>query len=103
MSSENNGRRNMAKHILPTSGNLLGLCFAILSFIKVSGLANATVIDEFVVVAIILFLFSSIISYTSIRSLKKEDYFEHIAESIFLGGLTVLGICAVGVGIELLH
>ena len=57
MSLENNGRRNMAKHILPTSGNLLGLCFAILSFIKVSGLANATVIDEFVVVAIILFFF----------------------------------------------
>jgi multisubunit Na+/H+ antiporter MnhG subunit len=69
----------MSKHILPTSGNLLGLCFAILSFIRVSGLANVTVIDEFIVVAIVLFLSASIVSYASMRSLKKGDYYERIA------------------------
>ncbi len=102
MSSEKNERRNMSKHILPTSGNLLGLCFAILSFIKVSGLGNETIIDEFIVVAIVLFLSSSIVSYVSMRSSCKEEYYERIAEFIFLGGLSLLGICAVAVGFALL-
>ncbi len=103
MSAEKNDRTNMSKHILPNSGNLLGLCFAILSFIKVSGLANATLIDEILVVAIVLFLFACIVSYASMRSLKKEEYYEHIAEFIFLGGLFLLGSCAVRVGVELLR
>ena len=93
----------MSKHILPTSGNLLGLCFAILSFIKISGLANETIIDEVLVVAIVLFLFAGIVSYASMRSLQKEEHYERIAEFIFLGGLSLLGICAVGVGIELVR
>lgn len=93
----------MARHILPTSGNLLGLCFAILSFIKVSGLADATIIDEVMLPAIVLFLSSSIFSYAPIRSLRKEEHYERIAEFIFLGGLSLLGICAVAVGIELLR
>lgn len=93
----------MSKHILPTSGNLLGLCFAILSFIRVSGLANETIIDEILVLAIVLFLSASIVSYASMRSLKKEEHYERIAEFIFLGGLSLLGICAVGVGVALLH
>ncbi len=103
MSSEKNDRRNMSKHILPTSGNLLGLCFTILSFIKLSALNNATIIDEVLVVAIVLFLSSSIVSYASMRSSRKEEYYERIAEFIFLGGLSLLGLCAVGVGIELLR
>jgi hypothetical protein len=93
----------MSKHILPTSGNLIGLCFAILSFIKLSGLANETIMDEVLVVAIVLFLFSGIVSYASMRSLKKEERYERIAEFIFLGGLSLLGICAVTIGIALLH
>lgn len=93
----------MAKHILPTSGNLLGLCFAILSFIKVSRMANETIIDEIIVLAIILFLFASIVSYASMRSLSKGEHYERIAEFIFLGGLTLMGICAVGIGIALIH
>lgn len=110
MSSEKDGlrkekddRRNMSRHILPTSGNLLGLCFAILSFIKLSDTANATIIDEVMLLSIILFLLSSIVSYASIRSLKKEEHYERIAEFIFLGGLFLMGICAVVVVTELIR
>ena len=103
MTSEKNDRRNMSRHILPTSGNLLGLCFAILSFIKVSGLGHQTIIDEILVVAIVLFLVASVISYTSIRSFTKGEYYERISEIIFLGGLSLLGCIAVAVGVELLH
>jgi len=93
----------MARHILPTSGNLLGLCFAILSFIKVAGLADETIIDEVMLPAIVLFLSSSIFSYASMRSLRKEERYESIAEFIFLAGLSLLGICALTVGVESLH
>lgn len=103
MSSDKNDGSNMSKHILPTSGNLLGLCFAILSFIKMSGLAAETIIDEVMLPAIVLFLLASIVSYASMRSLKKEERYERIAEFIFLAGLSLLAICAVTVGIELLH
>jgi len=93
----------MSKHILPTSGNLLGLCFAILSFIKISRMEDETIIDEIIVLAIVLFLFASILSYASMRSLSKGEHFERIAEFIFLGGLTLLGICAAAIGIALIH
>ena len=102
MSSEKNDRTNMSKHILPTSGNLLGLCFAILSFIRISHLAHETLIDEIVIISIVLFLIASIVSYASMRSLRKGERYERIAEVIFLGGLTVMGVCAVGIGVELL-
>jgi uncharacterized protein YacL len=103
MPSEQNDRTNMSKHILPASGNLLGLCFAILSFIKLSSMPNETIIDEIIVIAIILFLMASIFSYASMRALRKGERYERIAEVIFLGGLTTMGVCAVGIGIALIH
>jgi uncharacterized protein YacL len=103
MTSQSNDRTNMSKHILPTSGNLLGLCFAVLSFIKVSGFAHETIIDEVIAVAIVLFLFASILSYASMRSPKKGEHFERIAEYIFLAGLVLLGLCAVAVALEVAH
>ena len=36
------------------------------------------------------------------KSLRKGEHYERIAEVIFLGGLTVMGVCAVGIGVELL-
>ncbi|MGC2063805.1 MAG: hypothetical protein WA610_12575 [Thermodesulfovibrionales bacterium] len=97
MSSEKNDRTNMAKHILPTFSNLLGLCFGILSFITILGLAHEAMIPSIIAFAIVLFLSASIISYTSMRSLKKAKYYERIAEFIFLGGMSLMGTCAVAV------
>jgi hypothetical protein len=72
----------MSNHILPTSGNLLGLCFAVLSLIKVSGFANETIIDEVIAFAIVLFLLASIVSCPSMRSSKKEEHMNTL-RSIF--------------------
>ncbi|HXX57759.1 MAG TPA: hypothetical protein VEI96_07135 [Thermodesulfovibrionales bacterium] len=79
------------------------MCFAILSYIKVSGLANETIIDEILVVAIVLFLVASLVSYASMRSLVKGEYYERISEVIFLGGLSLLACIAVAVGVEFLR
>lgn len=66
-------RKNMSRHILPTSENLLGLCFLILSLKK---LWKADGVESFVDkldgVTIIVFLIAGVLSYNmSMRSKKR--------------------------------
>jgi len=98
--SETNNKKNISKHILPTSSNLLGLCFVILSFIKIMKLGNETLIDELVAVAIILFFISSFFSYVSMRANSRVELYEKIADNIFLIGLFLLSIGAIMVAFE---
>ena len=94
---------NMSNHILPTSSNLLGLCFVILNFIKLSKISGETIIDEVSAISIVFFLASSILSYMSIRSAEKGALLEKAAEIIFLVGLSLLGIISVVVALEIAH
>ena len=100
MSEKANNKKNISRHILPTSANLLGLCFVILSFIKVLKLGNETIIDELVVVAIGLFFTSSFFSYVSMRSNRWAESCEKIADTIFLIGLFLLSLCSILVAYE---
>ena len=96
MSDNENGKKYISHHILPTSSNLLGLCFVLLSFMKVTRTGLETVIDEFVAVAVVLFLAASIFSYASIRTRSdRSDQYEKIADVIFLSGLGLLTVTAV--------
>ena len=98
----NNARKDVSQHILPTAANLLGLCFVILSFIRVMKLAAETVIDELMGAAIIVFLITSVFSYASIRSNERTDHFEKIADTVFLVGLGLLTITAMIIVFEIL-
>ena len=100
--SETNNKKNISKHILPTSSNLLGLCFVILSFIKLMKLGNETLIDELVAMAIMLFFISSFFSYASMRSNKRVELYEKIADNIFLIGLFILSTGAIMVAFEVM-
>ena len=100
MSETANNKKNISRHILPTSSNLLGLCFVILSFIRVLKLGNETIIDELVAVAIVLFFTSSFFSYVSMRSNRWAESCEKIADTIFLIGLFLLSLCSVLVAYE---
>jgi uncharacterized membrane protein len=102
MSETANNKKNISRHILPTSANLLGLCFVILSFIKILKLAKETIIDELVAVAIVLFFTSSFFSYVSMRSNRWAELCEKIADSIFLIGLFLLSIGSVMVAYEVI-
>lgn len=91
-----NNKKNISRHILPTSANLLGLCFVILSFIKIWTKGGVeTIVDELLGGAIILFLISSVLSYASMRSKRKAEFYEKIADIIFLIGLFFLSIISV--------
>jgi hypothetical protein len=82
-------------HILPASANLLGLCFVILSFLRMTKFTEKTVIDEATVTATALFLGSSILSYASLRSEKRSRLYERVADVIFLSGLFFLALASV--------
>ena len=104
MSESVNEKKNISRHILPTPANLLGLCFVILSFIKFWARGRVeTVIDEFLGVAVILFLVSSILSYASMRSKGKTEFFEKMADIIFLGGLLFLSLISVTLVFEVIY
>jgi hypothetical protein len=102
MTERKNDRDFISHHILPTSSNLLVLCFVIISFMKVSKMGLETIIDEMVSVAIVVFLVASIFSYASIRSSTKSDSYEKIADIVFLSGLGLLTVTALIVVFEII-
>ena len=99
---ENESRKNISRHILPTSSNLLGLCFVILTFIKLSKIANETIIDESIGTVIVFFLSASVLSYISMRAKRKYELYEKIADAVFLAGLCLLALVSVVIIFEVM-
>lgn len=86
---------NKSPHILNTSANLLGLCFIVLTSIKVQNASDASFIDELTAFAILL-LSSCILSFLAIRSTtRRSERYENIADKIFISGLLFLFIIAI--------
>lgn len=82
-------------HILNASSNLLGLCFVVLTSLKLLRVSQRTLIDEFTSGATLLFMLSCILSFLSIRgSLKRSQRLENIADILFLCGLGLLFLTA---------
>lgn len=96
MNNKNNNNNNtpLTHHILPTSANLLGICFIVLSYVKMGEKANKTLLDESVVLPIILFFIASVLSYMSMRSRDNKPRIEKYADMIFMSGLLSLSIIA---------
>ncbi len=82
-------------HILNASSNLLGICFIVLTSLKLLDKSEKTVIDEVTIVAIIFFMASCILSFLSIRGMKSSDRLEQVADFIFLGGLFLLFVTTI--------
>jgi len=83
-------------HILNTSSNLLGICFLLLTSLKVLGKSQQTMIDDITFIAIILFMLSCLLSFLSLRKQATQSRkLEKIADYIFLAGLSVLFITAI--------
>ncbi len=97
---KNKKRKDVAKHILPTAAQLLGLCFILLSLIKLENLLAATLIDESLGVVIVLFLCASIFSYAAMRSQRHSEKYERIADIVFLIGLSFLTLVALAIVLQ---
>ena len=84
--------QNVCQHILGTSANLLGICFAIFTLIRALNIGESTYIDELAIVAVFFFLGSCLFSYASMRSRKRWVLYEKIADFIFISGLGFMSI-----------
>ena len=83
----------LSRHILPTSGAMLGVCMTVISIVKLTQ-ANQGIgdwVDDILAADAIIFLASAIISYLSIRSNSKKVYFEDIADKFFMAALVLMG------------
>ncbi len=102
MAAGNNDKKNISKHILPASSNLLGLCFLILTLKKLwRGNSVVQFMDKLDAVAILIFLAASFLSYASMRVTRRGDLYEKVADAVFLAGLLLLSLIAVVTAFEL--
>ncbi|MEI8046464.1 MAG: hypothetical protein WCI92_03715 [Bacteroidota bacterium] len=86
-------QNNKSPHILNTSATLMGLCFVVLTSFSINNMAEKSIIDELTAMAIFMFMASCVLSFLSMRSIKKSGIrFEQIADLIFLAGLFFLFI-----------
>ncbi len=100
--STNNDRKNVSKHILPASANLLGICFLILTLKKLWKAGGVVrFVDMLDAVAILIFLAASFLSYASMRVARRGELYEKIADLVFLAGLVLLSFIAVVTVFEL--
>jgi Na+/citrate or Na+/malate symporter len=98
-----NNSKDVSKHILPTSSNLLGICFLMLSFMKIwkIGKMGAVVADKLIGASMLLFLIASVLSYMSMRSQRRAESYEKFADIVFLIGLIFLTLIALFLTFEI--
>lgn len=95
--------KNRSPHILSTSANLLGICFIVLTSLKKLNLVDDSIIDEFAVVAVMLFMTSCILSFISMRRERQESQnLEKVADFVFLTGLVVLSVATILIAFNLI-
>ena len=89
---EENRPDNKSPHILNTSSNLLGLCFIVLTSLRLLNLQQKSIIDEVVSVCALVFMTSSILSFLSMKSKvsAKSAVYENAADYFFIAGLCIL-------------
>jgi tellurite resistance protein TehA-like permease len=89
-------QNDKSPHILNTSSNLLGICFIVLTSLKLFNVSRKTFIDELTSVAIVLFMASCLLSFLSIRgNIKKSGRLENVADYLFLCGIILLFITTI--------
>lgn len=85
-------KNDKSPHILNASSNLLGICFVVLTSMKLLKLNATTYIDELTAITMVSLMISCILSFLSIRSsissLAKK--YETIADLAFLAGLAFM-------------
>jgi hypothetical protein len=77
-------------HILNAASNLLGICFVLITAIKLSGSSDSTYLDEVCILAALGFMISCLLSFYSIRNPVNTDRVELFADYIFFSAMILL-------------
>lgn len=99
-----NEQDNKSPQILNSASNLLGFCFVVLTSIRFFKLSDTTIIDQVTAICFVLFMFSCLCAFLSIRSkTKRADLYETLADYSFLAGLIVIFVMTLLFLMELIH
>ena len=99
-----NEQDNKSPQILNSASNLLGFCFVVLTSIRFFKFSDATIIDEITAICFVLFMFSCLCAFLSIRSkTKRSAFYETLADYAFLAGLIVIFIMTLLFLTQLIH
>ncbi len=94
-------QETLARHILPTSATMLGVCMTVISIIKLLHMGHSgTLIDKLLGVDSLAYLVSAILSYASMRTDAFAGLEKH-ADVAFIAGLIGMGVCAFLLSFEL--
>ena len=94
--------RALSGHILPTSATMVGVCMTVVSIIRLLHLQHfATVVDRLLALDSVLFLFSALLSYLSLRRSDRSEL-EGYADAAFMTGLALMSICSILLAFSLL-
>ncbi len=87
---------NRHPNILNAASNLLGVCFILITGLKISGRNGASWADEAAWLAAFLLLSACLLSYLTIRHPELHDRAGRLADGCFIGGiLTLAGAVAI--------
>jgi multisubunit Na+/H+ antiporter MnhF subunit len=101
MDALTDNQEKLARHILPTSATMLGVCMTVISIIKLLHLGRSgTLIDKVLALDSLVFVASGILSYVSMRKPLLE-HLERWADATFMVGFLGMGVCAVLLAFEL--
>ncbi len=81
--------KNLSSHILQASASMVGVCVMIISIVKLLhlGLSVGRLIDKMLGLDNVLFLFSALLSYASMRTERLSYKLENLADALFMFGL----------------
>ena len=95
-SGRSGDERALSKHILPSSGTMIGVCATLIGLVKLAEAhTGPSRVDEYAALASLLFLASAIASYISMRHPKRARLSarcEIIADQCFLAGLIGIAV-----------
>jgi hypothetical protein len=87
----------LSAHILPTSATMVGVCLTALYISLLSPMsAQRVVVDKLLAVDALVFLVSAVLSFASLRVRRGRKRYEALGESVFIGALGLLVLCALG-------
>jgi hypothetical protein len=92
----------ISAHILPTSATMVGVCMTVLSIGRISHAGRlGAFVDKLLAVDAVLFLLSAVLSFVAIRVAHQAARIEDWAEEVFLLGLALGAIAAVGIALAI--
>ena len=77
-------------HILNAASNLLGVCFVLITGLKLTRSTSASLGDEMTWLAAVMLLFSLLLAYFAVRHHRAHELYGLWADRIFIGGTLML-------------